>query len=140
MGDWTPLIVALVAALPGLYALLSQSRKDNAEAVDAISQAAAQLVVPLKEENKELRLRLAAVEGENKALRAENDQLQTQFTELREILHLVLDGCNRLCKQLADLGHDPVFDPDDLLLGDEPGGPADGLISWDDGPLPGGDL
>ena len=140
MGDWTPLIVALVAALPGLYALLSQSRKDNAEAVDAISQAAAQLVVPLKEENKELRLLLAAVEGENKALRAENDRLQTQFSELREILHLVLDGCNRLCKQLADLGHDPVFDPDDLLMADEPGGPADDLISWDDGPLPGGDL
>ena len=139
MGDWTPLIVALVAALPGLYALLSQSRKDNAEAVDAISQAAAQLVVPLKEENKELRLRLGAVEAENKELRVENDQLQTQFTELREILHLVLDGCNRLCKQLADLGHDPVFDPDDLLMGDEPSGPADNLISWDDDP-PGGAL
>ena len=140
MGDWTPLIVALIAAIPGLYALLSQSRKDNAEAVDAISQAAAQLVVPLKGENKELRVRLGAVEVENKELKTENEQLQTQFAELREIIQLVLDGCNRLCDQLVKLGHDPVFNPADLQYGEEPSSLAnDDLISWDDESL-GGDL
>lgn len=160
MTDWTPLFVALIAALPGLYALFSQSRKDNAEAVDAISQAAAQLVIPLKQENKELRdrlvtleakytaataeneelrERLAAVEAENKELATENEQLQQQFDELREILHMVLEGCNRLCAQLERLGHEPVFDPAAWLDGEEPSGPADDLISWDDDPLPGGE-
>jgi regulator of replication initiation timing len=130
MSDWTPLIVALIAALPGLYALISQSRKDNAEAVDAISHAAAQLVGPLKIENKELRERLAALEAENEALKAENQRLEQQFGELRELLHRVLEGCNRLCQQLAALGHEPVFSPAALLAGgdptswknDEPGG------------------
>jgi regulator of replication initiation timing len=125
MNDWTPLIVALIAALPGLYALVSQSRKDNAEAVDAISQAAAQLVGPLKIENKELRERLAALEAENEALKAENRRLEQQFGELRDLLHLVLEGCNRLCQQLQALGHEPVFNPGALLGGD-------GLITWEE--------
>jgi chromosome segregation ATPase len=128
MNDWTPLIVALIAALPGLYALISQSRKDNAEAVDAISQAAAQLVGPLKVENKELRERLAALEAENQKLKAENERLEQQFCELRELLHLVLKGCTLLSDQLEALGHKPVFNPG-AVLGD------DDLISWKgDGP------
>lgn len=139
MGDWIPLIVALVAALPGLYALLSQSRKDNAEAVDAISQAAAQLVVPLKEENKELRERLGAVEAENRKLKAENERLEERFTELRDLLNLVLEGCNRLCQQLEELGREPVFDPAALLIGEESGGPAgEGRTAREDD-KPGGD-
>jgi hypothetical protein len=113
MSDWTPLIVAFVAALPGLYALLSQSRKDNAEAVGAISAAARQLVEPLRLENKELR--------------EQNEELEQKFDELLKLLRLVIEGSKLLCNQLEELGYVPVFNPADIIRYDN-----DGMIRWVD--------
>ena len=113
MSDWTPLIVAFIAALPGLYALLSQSRKDNAEAVGAISAAARQLIEPLRLENKELR--------------EQNEELEQKVDDILKLLRLVIEGSTLLCQQLEELGHEPLFNPADVIRYD-----SDGTIRWVD--------
>jgi len=56
MLDWMPtVIVALVAALPGLYAAWQQRKKLDAEATAQIAQTAIGLLDDLREDNLRLR-------------------------------------------------------------------------------------
>lgn len=45
-----PILIALVAAIPGILAFLSQRHKDDNEMAQAVQEAAISLVKPLREE------------------------------------------------------------------------------------------
>ena len=87
----TVVIVAIVAALPGLLAGLAAWRKSSAEASKAISDAATQMIKPLSE-------RVQALEGE--------------VTTLRTLVASFRRGVELLCGQVRGAGMEPVWQPD----------------------------
>ena len=73
------LIVALVAAAPGVYAIFSGRQKARAEAASIVANAAAALVKPLEK-------RIDALETEVQQLRADNRLLRRQNHEMAQSL------------------------------------------------------
>lgn len=59
---WMTIAGAFIAALPGLLALVSQSRKDKADAGKTANDAAVAMINQLQEENASLRLRQSELE------------------------------------------------------------------------------
>jgi len=78
---------ALVAMAISVYMVRANRHKVNAEAADAISDAAVQLVEPLR--------------CENLALREEVQKLRAEVASLR-------DDVEALSEQIKSLGHTPV--------------------------------
>lgn len=76
------IIVASVAAIPGVLAYLAQRRKDQADAAEILTGAATALVIPLRAEIAELREELEYLRVENELLRAWAKQLVMQVIEL----------------------------------------------------------
>jgi uncharacterized protein (DUF3084 family) len=57
-----PIIIAVVAALPGIFALISESRKVKIDAQKVAQEAAIEIINPLREEMKTLRVRVSELE------------------------------------------------------------------------------
>lgn len=99
------IIIAVIAAVPGLWAVYRQKRRDNAaaekdetEAVDNLSRSALALLVPYKERVSELE--------------AQVDKLKWKVAELEsqvEHLNYIKRGARRLENQVKSLGGEPVF-------------------------------
>lgn len=101
----TPIVLALIAAAPGVLALIRAERKDRAaaineenEAANRISQAALELVQPYRERVKEL-------EAQVKALNKRVDELAAR----EEYYNYLKRGARRLENQVKSLGADPVY-------------------------------
>jgi len=131
MGDsWIVILTALVAAAPGIYAVIVGRRKGNAEAADSISEAAVQLVEPLRCENMALRQQITGMRDELDTLRCEVDSLRTENATLRgEVAELREDnatlrtavqalrernreleeGVDALARQVEQHGANPVY-------------------------------
>jgi uncharacterized protein (DUF3084 family) len=57
-----PIIIAIVAATPGIFALISESRKVKVDAQKVAQEAAVEIINPLREEMKLLRIRVSELE------------------------------------------------------------------------------
>lgn len=129
---WLVIFTALIAAAPGIYAIIAGRRKSGAEAADSISEAAVQLVEPLRCENAALRKQVegmraeldsvrvevdtlradnAALRGDVAQLREDNATLRTAIAALRERNAELEAGVEALAKQVEALGQRPVFAP-----------------------------
>ena len=105
-----PIIIAIIAAIPGVFALVSESRKTRIDAVRVAQDAAIEIINPLREEIKALRARVSELESLVKAkderiselernLAQRNidiserdsriDDLETEVTDLRLRLEIV---------------------------------------------------
>jgi hypothetical protein len=81
MPDWMPtIIVALVAALPGLYAAFQQRKKLDAEATARIAETAIGLLDDLREENLRLRAEKRDWEIEQQTM---HETLMTYIAKIR---------------------------------------------------------
>ena len=94
-------IAALVAAAVSVYTARANRHKVKAEAADAISDAAVQLVEPLRCENLALR-------AEVQKLRAEVQKLRDDVTALQRENEALRDDVEALSEQIKSLGHTPV--------------------------------
>ncbi len=94
-------IAALVAAAVSVYTARANRHKVKAEAADAISDAAVQLVEPLRCENLALR-------AEVQKLRAEVQKLRDDVTALQRENEALRDDVEALTAQIKSLGHTPV--------------------------------
>jgi hypothetical protein len=89
MEIWIPLIVAFIAATPGIFAAIAQLRRDKretskaeAETADIIQRSAGELVVRYRE-------RIEELEAEVKELKDTVEKLQEQYDlERKERLRL----------------------------------------------------
>jgi hypothetical protein len=106
-STWITIILAIIAASPGIYAVWRQRRKDeaaagkdNATASDLISQSATRLLEPLKKQIDELQEQVGVLE----------DKVAHQET----VIHKFVVGSKKLHKQLLDAGLNPVWQPADL--------------------------
>lgn len=104
MSEWiVPIIVALVAAVPGIAALIQGRRKQNADAATVFEGLAARSgarwtelldrvdaleirVRELSAENGKIKDENIELKAENEALRAEVEGLRAEVTELRAAL------------------------------------------------------
>ena len=57
-----PIIIAAIAAVPGVFALISESRRVKVDAQKVAQEAAVEIINPLREEMKALRLRVSELE------------------------------------------------------------------------------
>lgn len=132
-----PIIVAIIAALPGLWAMSSQRKQTEASATGAITDAAVDIVKEYKDQFEKLVFevneakttaqlsadRIYQLEKQLKQLEGQIDILQKQNTDLRrevEVLRLRVreyrQGIVSLIDQIEGLGQHPAYE---LRAGDE---------------------
>lgn len=99
-----PIIIASIAAVPGIYALIVQRKKisadaakTEAEATEIIQRISAQQVKQYQKRADELEKRIAKLE----------DELQNTL----DCLVSVVQGGHRLYGQVKQLGAEPVYTP-----------------------------
>ena len=107
--ELTPIIIASIAALPGLLALLAQRKKTSADAASAITDAAGDMVT-------QYRTRLEVLERDTKALRLSNIQLTERVTlmnddvfRLEALVKEYRRGILILMGQIESLGDNPAY-------------------------------
>jgi len=87
MIEYIPVIVAIIAAIPGVWALVAQSRQEEAETSTRLAQIQEDIEAKLwarvqeeldkaQDEIRALRQRVTVLEAENASLRAENASLR----------------------------------------------------------------
>ncbi len=99
------LIVALVAALPGIFAFWRQTRREKAEITKLVTEAASTMIEKLKTELKETEDELRLLKTELAVVRAEN-------TELKTVHILWLRGIEILVRQIKDSKQAPLWAPE----------------------------
>ena len=62
-----PIIIAAIAAVPGVFALISEGRRVKVDAQKVAQEAAVEIINPLREEMKLLRIRVSELETMLKA-------------------------------------------------------------------------
>jgi FtsZ-binding cell division protein ZapB len=102
MIDWiVPIVIALVAALPGLLALIQGRRRQDADAAEIYEGLAARSgerwreliarIDALEKEVSQLRTENISLRGENSTLKSENETLRCEIDALRS----EVDGMRR---------------------------------------------
>lgn len=106
--DWTevilPILLAVIAAIPGIAALFKGRGKEKADITTAITDAAHDLMGEYRLKIEEYRKELEALEKKVADQACEIKKLQSEQAEF-------LDGVSALCTQIRGLGHEPVWEP-----------------------------
>ena len=111
METWIPVIVAVLASAPGIFAIVQQRKKEKADAssiqvgvsITLMNEMQEQLKM-IKEEHAATKLRLAGLEDEMAEMR--------EWYERK--LAAWLRGIRRLVQQIVEAGETPVWLPDEL--------------------------
>jgi septal ring factor EnvC (AmiA/AmiB activator) len=119
------ILLAAIAAAPGLYAIFRGRHKDKADVAKAITEAAAQLVEQYKDkieaiektiarQEEKIRCQELTIERQAEKLARQAVQIQEQSArimalevEREDFLH----GVSALCKQIREQGLHPVWEP-----------------------------
>ena len=121
-----PILLAVIAASPGLVALLRGRKKEQADVAEAITRAAGELVEDYQKKldriEKKLEDQAELIRCQERKIEAQGDRLARQNIKIEEqagrirSLELerdeILTGVMMLCTQIHDLGHDPVWEPE----------------------------
>ncbi len=104
-----PIIIAVIAALPGLMAMAGQRKQTDATAAGAITDAAVDIVAQYKERLEALETGRKATEAEIAELRARQAADAVEIARLRRELGEYRVGIVMLIEQIRDLGHTPKY-------------------------------
>jgi len=111
MDSWVwQVLGALLAAAPGIAALIAGRQKLRAEASNILSDAAIQLVEPLQKRVTALEARVACLEAENDTLRTKVHQFEEQVREFRALIRALWEGAMMLTRQLKDRKIAPAWE------------------------------
>lgn len=113
--DWSiiiPIVIALVAASPGIYTAFVQRKRDDNDLMDRINKAAVALIEPLHTEVDRLREQLEEAEKENKNLEEglDNKEIRIRelesacgkFKELERTVNVLTEENGRLKEQIVE--------------------------------------
>lgn len=111
MNEWIPVIVALIASIPGIMALMSQKKKleaekevEEAQATEKIQAAALKMMDVYKQEFDSLKSRIRDLECRVKDLES---ALQLEIEEKKNIIN----GAWVLHDQVKQLNGTPYYVP-----------------------------
>jgi hypothetical protein len=99
-----PILIAIIAASPGVYALIAQRKKIKADAVKTEAEAAEIIQRIAAKQIEQYQKRVDALE---KRIGKLEDELQNTL----DCLISVVQGGHQLYGQVKDLGADPVYTP-----------------------------
>lgn len=103
------IIVAILGALStvagGIIVYLASRKKNQADAADAVTDAALALINPLKDRLEELEAKVKKQENEIANLRRQLDRYADRIIVL-------MRGIENLIKQIGELGEKPCWEPD----------------------------
>lgn len=104
------IIVAILGALStvagGIIVYLASRKKNQADAADAVTDAALALINPLKD-------RLAELEAKVKKQENEIANLRRQLDRYADRIIVLMRGIENLIKQIGELGAKPCWEPDE---------------------------
>jgi septal ring factor EnvC (AmiA/AmiB activator) len=104
------IIVAILGALStvagGIIVYLASRKKNQADAADAVTDAALALINPLKD-------RLAELEAKVKKQENEIANLRRQLDRYADRIIVLMRGIENLIKQIGELGGKPCWEPDE---------------------------
>lgn len=121
--NWTevvlPILLAIIAATPGVVALLRGRSKEKADVATAITEAAGDLLgeyrTKIKEIEEKMRCqdrKIAQQSGELALQQIELDGQAVRIKDLEDERDEMMEGVSRLCTQIRNLGHEPVWEPE----------------------------
>lgn len=130
--SWVPVVIALVAAIPGVLAFLSGRRKDAATAeglhVDSLNRVIVALSGRVDDLQKrqddvesalhQARIALEKAEGDLADTRSKLDAVERQNIRLRTAVQALTTGVRSLIEQVKKAGMVPTWIPDAGLLAD----------------------
>lgn len=102
LSDWIPVIIAVLGSIPGILVLRSQFAKDRI--ADRDSKSAAE-TAQIKNTQVIMDMAMAQI----KPLRDEIDDLRQVVEKQGRQIRYLRTGVGKLCDQIKDLGHEPVF-------------------------------
>lgn len=104
--NWIPVILALIAAVPGIFALRSQFSKDKiAERESKVAEEAAKLA----NQKFQMDMTMALIDPLKEQIKTMEETLEKQGKQIASLKR----GVNKLSMQIRDLGHEPVWTPDE---------------------------
>ena len=92
-----PVIIAIIAGVPGVYAVVQQAKRGKVSDETSLSAATLALLKPYQDEVKRLRMEL--------------EPLKQRIMELEIKLDEVIEGAHRLAMQIRKNGEEPVWEP-----------------------------
>lgn len=110
MQDWiVTILVAIVAIIPGIYALLKQRKKDEADVkvsevniTQIVQDIYQDMLSDIKEQSKISREEMKEMNEKLEEMLKQNVKLTQEVKELKE-------GVKLLVAQLVELGHEPRY-------------------------------
>lgn len=107
--DWKeaiiPLLLAAIAATPGILALFKGRGKEKADITTAITEAAQDMLDEYRKKIDEYRAELQLLEKKVAEQACEIKRLRDEQAEF-------LNGVSALCTQIRGLGHEPIWEPE----------------------------
>lgn len=118
--DWqviTPIIIALIASLPGLLTFIRQRQRERAEVTEVITEASVRLIEQMQSRIESMSRRLEVVEGELEKARVELKSAETRLDMVerekndieREWKRCRL-GVEKLVAQVRSMGETPIYE------------------------------
>jgi len=121
--EWTevalPILLAVIAAIPGIAALFRGRKKEKADVATAITDAAHDLLGDYRAQIDEIKQTITeqaeTIRCQERKIEAQARNIAIQQLEidaLRAEQEEFLTGVNALCAQIRGLGHEPVWEPE----------------------------
>lgn len=118
-SDWVPIVIAIIAAGPGLAALLGQKRKDKRDDATGVVDNAGKVTAQALTLIQPLNLRITELDNKVINLRKEADErdalmekLENRLQESEGQIRRLKFGIKKLIDQIIRLGHIPEWQPD----------------------------
>jgi hypothetical protein len=142
--NWTelilPIVLAIIAASPGIVALFKGRSKEKADVAKAITEAAGELVEDLQnkidraerkcqediarlqqaldEQAQQISCQELKIKKQTRQIEIQADRIREQEAEISgqadriQVLEEERKGSLALCTQIRELGHEPVWEPE----------------------------
>lgn len=106
LDSWIPVILAVIAAVPGIFALRSQFSKDKiADRESKTAEEAAKLA----NQKFQMDMTMALIDPLKEQIKTMEETLEKQGKQIATLRR----GINKLSMQIRELGQVPVWTPDD---------------------------
>ena len=111
METWIPVIVAILASSPGLYAVYQQRKKEHADTASIQVGVSLTLVQEMQDQLKELKTDYLAARTRIEELECRTEAQAAQIRMLQDEVNEWSEGASKLLRQIEDADMTPVWRP-----------------------------